>query len=313
MKILVTPRSFGKTDPHPFELLRAAGLEIGANTSGGILDRDGMAARLADCDGVIVGVDPLDAPVLAKAPKLKAVAKYGVGVDNIDLDECKRRDIKVSRTVGANADAVADYAFALMLATARQVVTIDARCRKRDWSKLVGLDVCGKTLGLLGLGAIGRGMAKRAKGFSMRVLAHDPFWNEDFARECGVERATPEEIYAQADFISLHTPLTPETRGMIGAGQLAGMKRTAIVINTARGGIIDEKALLHALKNKIIFAAGIDAFEEEPPADPEWYSLENLVMGAHAAASTNGASENMSRMAAENLIRDLGLAGGSKQ
>ena len=307
MKILVTPRSFGKSDPHAFQILRDAGLEVVVNDSGGILDREALGARLADCDGVVIGVDPLDAGVLAKAPGLKAIAKYGVGVDNIDLDECKKRGIKVSRTVGANADAVADYAFALMMAVARRVPRIDAMCRRGDWSKVTGIDIYGKTLGLLGLGAIGKGMAARARGFGMRVMAYDVFWDAAYAANSGVEKATPEEIYADADFISLHVPLTNETRGMIGADQLAAMKPTAIIVNTARGGIIDEDELLAALRDKRIYGAGIDAFEEEPPANKEWFTLDNVVIGSHSAASTNGATEKMGRMAAENLVRDLGL------
>lgn len=307
MKILVTPRSFGKTDPALFDLLRNAGLEIAVNDTGGILDKKTLAERLADCDGVILGVDPLDAGVIAAAPKLKAVAKYGVGVDNIDLAECERRGIKVSKTVGANADAVADFAFSLMLAMARKVVTIDAMCRRRDWTKVNGLDVYGRTLGLIGTGAIGRGVAKRARGFDMKVLGYDVFWNDKAAAEIGMQKADLETIYREADFISLHVPLTDETRGMIGREQLAMMKKTAIVINTARGGIIDEPALLDALKNKTIYGAGIDAFEEEPPADNAWFALDNIVIGSHSAASTNGATEKMGRMAAENLLHDLGL------
>ena len=307
MKVLVTPRSFGKADPRSFAVLENAGLEIVRNDTGGILDKQALAAKLADCDGVVIGVDPLDADVLAAAPKLKAVAKYGVGVDNIDLAECERRGIKVSRTVGANSDAVADYAFALMLAVARRVVEIDGLCRRKDWSKLNGLDVYGKTLGLLGMGAIGKGVAARAKGFGMKILAYDPFWDEAFAAGAGIERADPERIYREADFISLHVPLTDETRGMIGSAQLAMMKPCAILVNTARGGIIDEEALLQALKNKTIYGAGIDAFEQEPPANDEWFTLPNIVLGSHSAASSNGATEKMSRMAAENLVRDLGL------
>ena len=137
MKVLTTPRSYGKTDPEVFAMLRAAGLEVVRNETGGILDREGMKALLADCDGVIVGVDPIDAEVIAAAPKLKAIAKYGVGVDNIDLDAAKARDIKVSRTVGANAEAVAHYAMALLLAVARKTVLIDQHCRpRRDFRRV---------------------------------------------------------------------------------------------------------------------------------------------------------------------------------
>lgn len=310
MKVLVTPRSFGKTDPGVFDILRQAGLEVAVNDSGGILDQAGLSARLADCDGVILGVDPLDAEVIAKAPKLKVVAKYGVGMDNIDLEACKARGISVTRTVGANAEAVADYAFALMMAVARRVVPIDAMCRKGDWSKLTTIDVFGKTLGVLGMGAIGKGVARRGGGgFGMTVLGYDVYWDDAFAAANNIRRASPEEICREADFISLHVPLTDETRGMIGRDQLAMMKPTAIIVNTARGGVADEAALLEALQKGTIYGAGIDAFEHEPPEDPAWFTLDNVVLGSHAAASTVGATERMGRMAAENLLRDLGLKG----
>lgn len=307
MKVLVTPRSYGKTDPEVFSMLERAGLEVVRNETGGILNKDGMKALLADCEGVIVGVDPMDAQVIAAAPKLRAIAKYGVGVDNIDMNAAQSRGIAVSRTVGANAEAVADYAMALILAVARKTVAIDAGCRRGDWSKLSTRDVSGAVIGILGFGAIGRHVAKRAQGFGMTVLAHDPFWDEEYAAAHGVTRATPEEIYTRCDIISLHLPLLPETKNMIGAGQLAMMRPDAILVNTARGGIIDEAALLNALEKRRIYGAGIDAFAQEPPADKRWFSLDNVVLGSHCAASTAGASRNMGRMATTNLLRDLGL------
>lgn len=307
MKVLTTPRSYGKTDPAVFEMLEKAGLEVIRNETGGILDREAMKRLLADCEGVIVGVDPLDAQVMAAAPRLRAIAKYGVGVDNIDLEAARARGIKVSRTVGANAEAVADYAMTLMLAVARRAAAIDARCRRGDWGKITTRDISGGVLGLLGLGAIGRLVARRAQGFGMTVMAYDPFWDEDYARANGIVKASPEEIYAQADVISLHLPLTEETRGTIGAPELAQMKPDAILINTARGGLIDENALLDALAAGRIYGAGVDAFAQEPPEDPRWFTLENVVLGSHCAASTDGAARNMGRMATENLIRDLGL------
>lgn len=307
MKVLTTPRSYGKTDPTVFEMLEKAGLEVIRNETGGILDREAMKRLLADCEGVIVGVDPLDTQVMAAAPRLRAIAKYGVGVDNIDLEAARARGIKVSRTVGANAEAVADYAMTLMLAVARRAAAIDARCRRGDWGKITTRDISGGVLGLLGLGAIGRLVARRAQGFGMTVMAYDPFWDEDYARVNGIVKASPEEICAQADVISLHLPLTEETRGTIGAPELAQMKPDAILVNTARGGLIDENALLDALAAGRIYGAGVDAFAQEPPEDPRWFTLENVVLGSHCAASTDGAARNMGRMATENLIRDLGL------
>lgn len=304
-KILTTPRSYGKDMPELFEQLEAAGYEVVRNTTGGILDRAQMKEMIADCAGVIVGVDPLDAEVLACAKRLRAVAKYGVGVDNIDLDYCQAHGIAVSRTVGANSEAVADYALALMLAVARKVPEIDRKCRGMNWGKITTRDVSHATLGLFGLGAIGRHVAVRAQGFGMKIMAYDPYWPEEFAAAHGVERAEPDEIFRRADFISLHLPLTPETEGFVGERELGLMKRDAVLINTARGGLVDERALLRALKEKRIYGAGLDAFAHEPPEDDDWFELDNVVLGSHCAASTRGATENMGRMATENILRDL--------
>lgn len=305
-KVLTTPRSYGKGMPELFEQLEAAGYEVVKNTTGGILEKEQMQKLLADCVGIIVGVDPLDAEVLACAPKLRAVAKYGVGVDNIDMDYCKAHNIKVSRTVGANSEAVADYAMALMLAVARKVPEIDRKCRKLNWGKITTRDVSHATLGLFGLGAIGRHVAVRAQGFGMKVMAYDPYWPEAFAREHNIECADAETIFKTADFISLHLPLTADTEGFVGEKELGWMKKDAILINTARGGLVDEKALLKALKEGRIYGAGLDAFAHEPPEDEDWFELDNVVLGSHCAASTVGATRNMGRMATENLLRDLG-------
>jgi len=303
--VLITPRSYGASDPSLFERLRAAGFELIKNDTGGILSKAMMIERIAFCAGVILGVDPMDADVIAAAPGLRAVAKYGVGVDNIDLDAAKARGIKVSRTVGANAEAVADYTMALMLSLARSVIPIDRQCRRGNWSKIAASDVSRKTLGLFGLGAIGKLVARRAQGFSMKVLAYDPFWDEVYAQANGIERVEPEHIFREADFISLHLPLTDETYNFVGERQLGMMKPNAYLINTARGGLIDEKALLTALRARRIGGAGLDAFEKEPPENKEWFEMDNVVLGSHCAASTPGATKNMGAMATENLIRDL--------
>lgn len=308
MKVLVTPRSFGKTDPALFDRLREAGLTVVRNETGGILSGEQMRSLLADCQGLIVGVDPVNAEVLAAAPQLKAVAKYGVGLDNIDLDACAARGIAVSRTLGAPTEAVADYALALMLAVARKVTLIDSRCRRRDWSKITSIDLFGKTLGIVGLGAIGRAVARRAKGFSMRILAHDIHWDAAYAEANGIERASLDDICAQADIITLHTQLDDSTRHCIDARRLAAMKPSAILINTARGELVDTAALLAALQEGRIYGAGLDVFEQEPPVEDGWYSLENLVMGSHCSSSTSGATRIMGNMAVDNLLRDLGLA-----
>ncbi|MCR4666989.1 MAG: phosphoglycerate dehydrogenase [Desulfovibrio sp.] len=307
MQILVTPRSFGKNNPELFERLAEKGLHVLRNDTGGILSEDDMIKRIRDCEGVILGVDPLNARVLANAPKLRAIAKYGVGTDNIDLAECQRRGIKVSKTIGANSNAVADYAFTLMLCVARKALLIDSRCRKKDWGKISSIDLYGKTLGIVGLGNVGRCVAARAKGFSMRILAYDVFRDEEWARDHGVTYTDLDTLCAESDILSLHAALTPENHHMINATRLASLKKDAILINTARGDLVDEEALLSALKEQKIYGAGLDVFSSEPPSNPDWYSLDNLVMGSHCSSSTCGATATMGHMAVDNLFRDLGL------
>lgn len=304
-KILITPRSFGKTDKSVFDLIKNAGYEPVMNPYGKILTKEQMIENISDAVGVIVGVDPLDKDVIDAAPYLKAIAKYGVGTDNIDTEYAKEKGIPVSITRGANTNSVADYAFALMLAVARKVTLINDMCHEKNWTKVIGADVYGKTLGILGLGAIGKGVAKRASGFDMKVYAYDIFWDDEYAENNNIEYATPQKIFETCDFISLHLPLTDETRNIINANSLSVMKPNCIIINTARGGLIDEAALVAALKNGTILGAGLDVFNHEPPEDDEIYKLDNLIMGSHCAASSIGASEEMSRMSATNLIEDL--------
>lgn len=307
MKVLVTPRSFGKGNPELFTRLERAGFEVIRNATGATLGETAMIEMLAPCSGVIIGIDPLGKTVLDAAPELKAVSKYGTGLDNIDVRLCEERGIKVSRTVGANSEAVADYAFALMLGVARRVVEIDRRCRHHDWSKIVTLDVYGRTLGIVGLGAVGKCVARRAKGFEMRVLASDNVWDEEFAAQHDVVRADVDRICREADFISLHCDLTEKNIRMINAERIAAMKETAVLVNTARGPLIDEDALLAALEERRIWGAGLDVFAHEPPLEQAWHKLDNVILGSHCSASTRGAVERMGSMAVENLLRDLGL------
>lgn len=304
-KILVTPRSFGKNDPSPIALLRERGYELVMNPYGKILTKEQMIEHIRDVDGVVVGVDPLDAEVLAAGAKLKAVAKYGVGTDNIDVAFAESRGIKVTKTVGANSDAVSEFAVTLMLAVARRAAFIDAECRKLNWSKINSIQMTGKTLGLVGLGAIGKLVAKKVRGFDMEVLAYDAFQDKEYAAANGIEYVDLETLLKRADFISIHVPLIDSTVKMISGPQFDLMKRTAVIVNTARGGIIDEEALLAALKANRIWGAGIDVFEEEPPKNVELLKLDNIVVGSHCAASTVEAVDNMGSMSARNLIRSL--------
>ena len=308
MKVLVTPRSFGKNNPALFDQLTAKGLTVVRNDTGGILTEQQMCEKIADCAGLILGIDPVNQRVLDHAKELKAIAKYGVGTDNIDLEACQRLGIKVSRTVGANSNAVADYAFALMLACARRVNLIDRRCRQKDWGKITSIDLYGKTLGIVGLGCVGKCVAKRAQGFSMRILAYDIYKDETYAKANNICYTDLDTLIAESDVITLHAALTPENHQMISKERLCAMKKTAILVNTARGDLVDEAALLWALTEGEIYAAGLDVFVQEPPTDPRWYTLDNLVMGSHCASSTAGATDTMGQMAVDNLLRDLAIA-----
>lgn len=304
-KVLVTPRSFGQYSDEPMRLLKQAGYEVVMNPYKRIMTEEEMLHHTADIDGIIVGVDPLNERVLSSAKQLKAVAKYGVGTDNIDLDFAKKQGIDVSITKNANSDAVADYAFTLMLSVARKALPIDRKCRQGDWKKVTSLDVYGKRIGILGFGAIGKGVALRAKGFNMEVLAYDVYQDDAFAKEHNIRFTTIEEILTTCDFISLHLPLLEETKNVIDRDAFAKMKDTAVIINTARGGLIDEDALYEALSEQKIYGAGIDVFEQEPPTNTKFFELDNIVIGSHCAASTQGAVDNMSLFAVKNLINSL--------
>ncbi|MDK2801529.1 MAG: hypothetical protein PWQ70_3148 [Clostridiales bacterium] len=304
-KILVTPRSFGRNNAKPIEMLKEKGYEIIMNPYGRIMTQEEMIDEIKDVDGIIVGVDPLNRDVLTKAKKLKVISKYGVGTDNIDLQYAEEAGISVTRAIGANADAVADYAVALMLGVARKVVLIDRKCRKLNWSKITTIEMWNKTLGLIGLGSIGKGVAKRVSGFNMKVLAYDLFQDKEYAKQNNIEYISLERLLKESDFISLHLPLTEDTKNLISYKEFEMMKDTAVLVNTARGGIIDEEALLWALKENKIWGAGIDVFEQEPPENQELLKLDNIIIGSHCAASTYEAIDNMGIMSAQNLIQCL--------
>ena len=307
MKILATPRSFGKNNPRPYRILSENGFQVVKNPYSRPMTEDEMVKIIKDIDGIIIGIDPLNERVLRHAVKLKAISKYGVGLDNIALKAAQKKGIKLSRTVGANTNSVADFTMCLILAVARKILSVDRACRSGDWQKRMSFEVYGKTIGVLGTGKIGEAVIKRAQGFNMKILAYDLNPSESLQSEYGVEFTVLEEIYEQADIITLHLPLTTETKYLIGKQELKKMKPRAILINTARGGLVDEDALYQALKNNVIFGAGIDVFEDEPAINNKLFELDNVIVSPHYGASTYEAIDNMSLMAVKNLIKDLNL------
>jgi D-3-phosphoglycerate dehydrogenase len=304
-KILVTPRSFGKTSNVPFEMLEKYNYEIIRNESGKQYTEAELLDIVEDIDGMIVGLDTISAAVLRKAKKLKVVTKYGVGLDNIDLEEAKKLGIKVTFTPGANNESVADLAFTLMLSLSRSVIKLDSIVRNNRFEKVIGTEIYGKTIGIFGTGAIGKGVAKRAKGFDMEVLAYDIYPDHDFADKNGIKYVDKKTLLENSDFISLHVPLTNEMHHFIDEEELSIMKSTAYIINTARGGIINEEALYSALKDRKIAGAALDAFETEPPIGNKLLTLDNIILSPHCGASTIDATNRMGTIAVEGLISVL--------
>jgi D-3-phosphoglycerate dehydrogenase len=256
--------------------------------------KDGLAHAISDADALIVrsAVD-VNAEVLRGAHKLRVIGRAGVGVDNIDLDAATKAGIAVMNTPGANAVAVAEHTLALMLAMARHISRADSTTRAGKWEKksLQGTELRGKTLGIIGLGRIGMEVARRARAFEMKLVAHDPFVAPTVARELGIQLADLDQVYAGADYISLHVGLTPQTSGMINGQALAKMKPGVRIINCARGELIDEAALAAALTSKRVAGAALDVFHEEPPKNSGLLSLDNVITTPHIAGSTNEAQD----------------------
>lgn len=253
-----------------------------------------LRADIADADGLIVrSATRVDAALLAAAPRLRVVARAGTGVDNIDLDAASERGILVLNAPGANSVSVAEHACALMLALARAVPRADASMKDGRWEKkrLHGAELRGKCLGLLGLGRIGREVARRAQAFEMRVIAHDPYISEQIASDLDAELVTLDALCEQADYMSLHLPSTPATRGLFDAARLARCKPGVRIINTARGELIDEEALAAAISSGHVAGAGLDVFGAEPPPATTLTGLPQVVATPHIAASTREAQE----------------------
>jgi D-3-phosphoglycerate dehydrogenase len=253
-----------------------------------------LAAHLQTADALIVrSAVQVDADLLEHARKLRVIGRAGVGVDNIDLDAATRKGIAVMNTPGANAIAVAEHALALMLAMARHISRANELMHAGKWEKksLQGTELRGKTLGIVGLGRIGMEVARRARAFGMEIVAHDPFVSAAVAKEQGIRLAKLEEVYAAADYLTLHVGLTPQTAGMINADSVKRMKRGVRLVNCARGELVDEAALAHAVKQGLVAGAALDVFTDEPLRNSPLTAVENIILTPHIAGSTNEAQE----------------------
>jgi glyoxylate/hydroxypyruvate/2-ketogluconate reductase len=273
---------------------------------------DALAAKLAGCAGLMCALtDKVDAALLARCPDLKAVANIAVGYNNIDVPACTARGIKVTNTPGVLDDSTADLAFALMLATARRVTEVESYIRNGEWTgwklkQWLGVDVHHATLGVVGMGRIGQAIAKRAAGFDMQVIYHNrQRVAPEIEQRANATYVSMDELLAQSDFVVLQMPYTPETHHLIGAAELSKMKTSAILINSTRGGVVDDKALIAALKSGVIRAAGLDVFEGEPQLDPGFLALKNVVLVPHIGSSTEATRRAMAMTAAKNLVAAL--------
>ena len=300
-KVLITARGAKRAGEQAQQLLRDAGCEIAFPSRFGPLKGDDLTAALSGMDAVLASLDGYSEAMLSSqaANQLKIIARWGVGYDSVDIAAATDHGIVVTYTPGLLDEAVADYTFALLLALARRVHEAHVSMQQGEWKNHWGDDVSGKTLGIIGFGRIGKAVARRAAGFNMRILSHTahPSENQD------VEFVSLEKLLAESDFVSLHAALTPATRGMIGEAQLRQMKRTAYLINTGRGALLDEAALVRALNEPWIAGAALDVFTTEPlPTDSTLRSAPNLLLSPHQSSYARGTGERVSLAAAQAIV-----------
>ena len=299
MRILVTDG----LSPRGIEVLRQAEkfeVDVRQRMSG-----DALLACIDDYDGLIVrSATKVTAPILQATRRLKVVGRAGVGVDNVDVEAATARGILVMNAPSGNISTTAEHAISLLLALAKNIPQATASMKGGRWEKgaFLSVEVASKTLGIIGLGRIGTEVARRAKGFAMRIIAYDPFISEDAAKALGVELVEMSDLFRRSDFITIHTPLTPETHHLIDGAAIAQMKSGVRIVNCARGGIIDEAALAEALKSGKIAGAALDVFEQEPLTNSPLFALSNFISTPHLGAASEEAQENVAIEIAQQVV-----------
>lgn len=306
-KILVTREVFDET----LEYL-STHCAVDSNQVDIVLDPAALAARLGDKDGVMCALtDRIDEALLARCPRLKVVANIAVGFNNIDLGACTARGVMATNTPGVLDDSTADLAWALILGAARRLTELERRVRAGEWTgwrlkQWLGIDVHHATLGIVGMGRIGQAIARRAAGFEMKVIYYNRNRiSAELEKRCNATYVTRDELLKRSDFVVLQVPYSKETHHLIGARELKLMKPTAILINSTRGGVVDDAALIEALRGRVIRAAGLDVFENEPRLNPEFLRLDNVVLMPHIGSSTEATRRAMAMTAARNLVAAL--------
>lgn len=300
-RILVTSRSFGTLSEKPVRTLTEAGWEIVMDRDS--FDADRFAKEIPEFDALIIGSHKFPAELMERCPRLRLIAKHGVGLDNIDLKAAKALGIRVTNAPGTNSGAVADLTFGLIIDCARHITKVARDVRAGIWKPAFGQDVYGKTLGIAGFGAIGRQVARRAKGFSMRVRVYDPLLDgipEEFRDYCSL---VPDlkEMVSQCNFVTLHVPLLESTRGLMGEQEFAAMPKGSCFLNMARGGCVDENALYNALASGHLSAAACDAVSVEPlPADHPLLTLDEMIVTSHIGMYSVEAIDAISQICADN-------------
>ncbi|MEI7900059.1 MAG: phosphoglycerate dehydrogenase [bacterium] len=305
MKILVTPRSLTKSGHPALERLKQAGYEVVFSAPGSSPTEEQLLALLPGCVGYLAGVEPVSGNVLDAAKGLRVISRNGTGIDNVDLEAAQRNHIRVCRAEGANARGVAELAFAHILAAVRSVSFSDGCLKKQDWQRRKGLELEGRTLGLVGCGRVGRLVAKFALAFDMKVLAYDPCLDASFRPSERFSYASLTEVLTQADLISLHCPANADGSALIGRQTIALMKKGVYIVNTARGGLLDDEAVLEALDAGLIAGVTIDAFESEPPKDWRLVQHDRVIATPHVGGFTDESVDRAVSVAVDNLLKAL--------
>ncbi len=301
-RVLVTARSFANTKGAHHDFLLENDCELDLRAPAHPYTAEQLRDLIAGYDGVILGLDSCDASVIERADKLRVISRYGAGFDAVDLECAARKGIAVTNTPGANQNGVAELAIGLLFALARNIPVVAGAAREGVWKRAAGWELQGKVLGVVGFGAIGRSVAKKALGLDMKVLAYDPIWKGEMA---GAERVDLETLLAKADVITLHCALTPESTNLINTATISQMKRGVYLINTARGELVDEDSLFEGLTSGQVAGAAADVFRHDPPTESPLLKLENFIATPHIGATTRESVERMAIHAARNLVAVL--------
>ncbi|WP_343209299.1 phosphoglycerate dehydrogenase [Anaerolentibacter hominis] len=306
MKVLVTPTSMTpEKNPEAIEKLKRFTEDLVFNPFGRPMKEEELIEALKDCDGFIAGVDPVTEKVLENCPNLKVISRYGAGYDAVDIKAARAKGIDVTNTPAVNSESVGELAFGMIIALARAIPYLSGQTKTGNWVRHSGMELHGKTMGIIGFGAIGRVVGRCAQGFGMNVIAYDPYMNEAYCKENQIAVKTLDEVIREADVISTHLPLNDSTRHMIDKEAISKMRDGVIIINTARGGIVDEAAVYEALVSGKVAGLGLDVYEVEPPTGSPLFELDNVIATPHAGAHTGAATFKMADMAIDNLVEVL--------